>query len=45
MQVLQMTSINNLICSVLHRGTDGQNAVTDEKICLVAAGERGVCGG
>lgn len=45
MQKLQMTSINNLLCALLHRGTDGQKAVTDEMICLVAIGEKGVCGG
>lgn len=45
MQQLKMTSITNLFCTLLHRGTEADNLITDEKICVVADNNRGACGG
>jgi secreted trypsin-like serine protease len=40
-----MTSIPNLLCALMHRGTVAEGLVTDEKICVVADENRGGCGG
>lgn len=45
MQQLKMTSIPNLFCALMHRGTEGEGLITDEKICVVASDNRGACGG
>jgi secreted trypsin-like serine protease len=45
LQQLQMSSISNLLCQLMHIGTEAQGQVTNEKICLTAPNEAGVCGG
>lgn len=45
MQQLRMTSIDNLLCALMHRGTEGEGLITPEKICVVADNNRGACGG
>jgi hypothetical protein len=45
LQQLDMFSIANSVCEEFHRGTDGDGVVTDEKLCVVAGNNRGMCGG
>jgi hypothetical protein len=45
MQQLKMTSISNLLCTLLHRETEADGLITDEKICVMADNNRGACGG
>lgn len=40
-----MFSITNIGCKVLHVGTMGEGVVTDEKLCLMATNNRGICDG
>lgn len=45
MQQLNMTVIPNILCSLLHVGTEAEGLVSAEKICTVGAGDSGACGG
>lgn len=45
MQQLIMTSISNIRCSIIHRGTIADGQVTSEKICLVADNMASACNG
>jgi secreted trypsin-like serine protease len=40
-----MFSVTNQQCALLYSGTRGQDAVTDEMLCLIAANNAGVCSG
>jgi hypothetical protein len=45
LQKLEMISIPNFLCALMHRGTDGQGLISTEKICVTADGGKGACGG
>lgn len=45
MQQLDMVAIPNLVCALMHVGTEAEGVVSDEKICVTAAGNAGGCGG
>lgn len=40
-----MTSISNLVCTLMHRETEAEGLVTEEKLCVVGERETGGCGG
>lgn len=45
MQKLQMVSIPNFVCSLMHVGTEAEGNVSDEMLCVVAPGGNGGCAG
>lgn len=40
-----MTTIPNILCSLLHVGTEAEGVVSAEKLCAVGAEDSGACGG
>jgi secreted trypsin-like serine protease len=45
LQKLQMTSIPNLICSLMHIGTPEQGNINNESICVIGPRNAGIRGG
>lgn len=45
LQKLDMLTITNIRCSIIHIGTDAQGLVTAEKLCVVAPNNAGPCAG